>query len=231
MLFTAALSIAGHAAVLLALATLRSDPPTPLNMQFMNVVLLEAPPPVDAVKPQEPARQSADKPPKRRDIFRETPKPPPKAVEPRPAGKAKTPAPGVEVSDSELAGAATAGSGPAGGACNMARWLQTKLRQDRRVQAVVAQSNKGKALMIWNGDWVQHPGQEGQGLAAVRETLMWEIAFAPEGCRADPVHGLVVISLGDGAGGGRLVLGTSQWKWSDLLFHKQPAVATTTAQR
>ena len=70
----------------------------------------------------------------------------------------------------------------------------------------------------WNGGWVRHPGQEGGGLAAVREAMMWEIGFAPEACRKERVRGLVVVSLKDGSGSARLVLGENDWRWSDLLF-------------
>jgi hypothetical protein len=77
--------------------------------------------------------------------------------------------------------------------------------------------------MIWNGDWVVHPGQEGGGLAAVREIMTWEIAYAPEACRAERVRGLVLISLRDGAGGAHIALGDGDWTWSDLI-HARSAV-------
>jgi hypothetical protein len=78
----------------------------------------------------------------------------------------------------------------------------------------------GRAIMVWNGDWVRNPGQEGKGLAAVREALIWGIAFAPEACRRDPMRGLVLISLTDAPGAARLVVGSDQWRWSDLTHAK-----------
>jgi hypothetical protein len=140
-----------------------------------------------------------------------------------PAGKDKTTSAGVELSDHELSGAATAGTSPSGGGCNMPRRLQNALRKDPLVLAAVAQADQGKAIVVWNGDWVRRPDQEGHGLAAVREALMWEIGFAPEACRAQAVHGLVLLSLNDGPGAARLVVGAGDWRWSDLLFSRSTA--------
>jgi hypothetical protein len=120
-----------------------------------------------------------------------------------------------------VAGALTAGNGSGGGGdCNMVRRLQAALRKDRRVQETVAGAHRGKALMMWNGDWVPHPGQDGHGLAGVREAILVEVGFAPEACKKERVHGLVVLSLNDGPGAARLALGDSDWRWSDLLFAK-----------
>jgi len=51
----------------------------------------------------------------------------------------------------------------------------------------------------------------------VREAIVWEIAFAPAACRAQPMHGLMLISLNDGSERGRLAVGHGDWRWSDLL--------------
>jgi hypothetical protein len=121
------------------------------------------------------------------------------------------------MSESDIAGATTSANGAGGGTCNMARWLEGQLRKDRHVQAALAQVNQGKPIVVWNGSWVQHPGQEGAGLAAVREVLMWEIAFAPEACRSKPVRGLILLSLNDAPGGARVAFGRGEWRWSDML--------------
>ena len=73
-------------------------------------------------------------------------------------------------------------------------------------------------MFVWNGGWVRNGEQEGHGLAAVREAIMWEVGFAPEACRREPVRGLVLISMNDQPGSARLVVGSGQWRWSDLLF-------------
>ncbi|RAK59883.1 hypothetical protein DJ021_08725 [Phenylobacterium hankyongense] len=104
----------------------------------------------------------------------------------------------------------------------MTRRLQGALRKDPRVQAAVAEAHAGKALMVWNGDWVRHTGQDGNGLAAVREAIMWEVGFAPQACRAEAMRGLVLISLADGPGAPRLVVGGGYWRWSDLLGAAPP---------
>jgi hypothetical protein len=105
----------------------------------------------------------------------------------------------------------------------MTQWLQTALRKDARVQAAVAEVQRGAspvrgAIRVWDGDWIRHGEQEGNGLAAVREAIMWEVGFAPVACRNEPVKGLVAISLNDGPAPARLVMGQGQWRWSDLLF-------------
>jgi hypothetical protein len=72
--------------------------------------------------------------------------------------------------------------------------------------------------MVWNGDWVRHGDEDGKGLASVRQAIAVEVAFAPRPCRSQPMHGLVLLSLNDHAGGARVVLGAGAWRWSDLLF-------------
>lgn len=121
------------------------------------------------------------------------------------------------LSDSQLAGASRAGEGGGGGGgCDMARAVQQALRRDPLVRNAVAGADRiGKASMLWNGDWVQSGGQEGKGLAAVRQAVLWEVGFAPEACRNERVHGLVVLSLADGST--RFAVGTGDWRWSDLL--------------
>ena len=74
----------------------------------------------------------------------------------------------------------------------------------------------GGALLIWDGDWLRSRGQDGKGLASVRQAVAVEVAFAPAACRAPPVRGLVVISLTDRPGGPRVALGRDRWRWSDL---------------
>jgi hypothetical protein len=129
-----------------------------------------------------------------------------------------------ELSDAQIASAATVGSGSTGRACDMAQRLQAALRRDVRVQAAVADA-RSRAILVWNGAWVRHQDQDGNGLAAVREAIMWEVGFAPEACRDQPVHGLVLISLRDGPGSARLVVGSGEWRWSDLLGARHRATS------
>jgi hypothetical protein len=126
------------------------------------------------------------------------------------------------LSESEIAGAASAdaggagGGGGGGGICDMARVVQQALRRDPLVRsAVVGADRLGKSVMLWNGDWVRSGAQEGKGLSAVREAVLWEVAFAPAACRNRPVHGLVLLSLADG--NTRFAIGAGDWRWSDLL--------------
>jgi len=121
------------------------------------------------------------------------------------------------LSNSQLAGAATAGEGGGGGGtCDMARAVQQALRRDPMVRAAVEDAHRsGKAIMLWNGDWVRSGDQDGKGLSAVREAITWEVAFAPEACRNTRMHGLLLLSLADGST--RFAVGAGDWRWSDLL--------------
>jgi hypothetical protein len=223
-LATAALSLVAHLALLFAFLSVQPPPLTPPEPPPIAVELVAAGPPTpQAQAPPSPAPPAPARPPPRALARRSPPRP---DARPVPAGEGKGADEGAELSDAQLAGAATAGAGGQGRACDMVRRLQTALRKDQRIQAAVAEARRGptgteapsgKALFVWNGDWIRSHGQDGAGLAAVREAIMWEVAFAPEACRAEPVHGLVLISLDDGPGSARLVVGAGAWRWSDLL--------------
>ena len=146
---------------------------------------------------------------------------PPVDTSPPAAALAATgPGGGDGLTQAQLAGAQAAGegdgggSGDGGGACDMARRVQAAVRKDPLARAAIHTAG-GRAIMIWNGDWVQHGDEDGKGLAAVREAISFEVAFAPPACRHQRVRGLVLISLADGSA--RLALGAGEWRWSDLL--------------
>jgi hypothetical protein len=219
----AAGSLIGHAAVVLALLSLPGTPPkVPPPAEPMTVELVPAPPPAQLAPPT-PSPPSPAPPPPPRVVSARPAKRPPPEVRILPAGEGPSANGDAEVSDAQLASAAQAGSGPPG-RCDMARQLQAALRKNALVQAAVAEARHApgganRAMFVWNGDWIRSSGQDGNGLAAVREAIMWEVAFAPEACRAQPVHGLIQISLADGPGAERLVVGAGDWRWSDLLRH------------
>ena len=168
------------------------------------------------------------------------PVPPPPEIETIAARAPAPPAPMATLSDAQLAGATLAGpgggvggrggaggtgggggSGAGDGSCDMVRWLQDALREDPEVRAAVnraqAEVGPGKALLVWNGDWIRNPGEAGEGLAGVRQAIAMEVAFAPQACRAQPMRGLVLIRFSDAAGGARLALGKGSWRWGDML--------------
>lgn len=238
-------SALAHLAILIAIFSARPEEtppePEPMIVQLVEIArptpVLAPPAPSPAPSPSpdpKPAEapkvaKAPEKSPSRKAIARRTP-PKPTVVKPVPTGESEGAQEGavaaVEFSEAQIAGAARvgsggggggSGSGSGGGSCDMLEWLQKELRQDARVQAAMAKAHKGKPVVVWTGRWVPHPGQEGGGLATVREAMMWEIAFAPEECRARPVRGLVLISLGDAPGAPRIALGRDQWRWSDLL--------------
>ena len=143
------------------------------------------------------------------------------------------------VGEAQLAGALPAGAGSGGGAggaggaggggggsgdgggCDMVRELQNALRGDADVRAAIASAHSaagpGRALLVWDGDWRQTPGQSGKGLAGVRQAIALEVAFAPQACRRETMRGLVLITMSDAPGAARVVLGTGSWRWNDLL--------------
>lgn len=170
-----------------------------------------------APRPPKPAARRLDRP------ARSPPTVAPILARPGPASRGD-----ADVSDAELAGAATAGGGEGGGGeggsgaggCDMARWLQTQLRKDRTVRTALAGAD-GRAIRVWNGAWVRHGEEDGAGLSQVREAIMWHVAFAPEACRAASQRGLVLLTLADGPGAPRLVLGAGAWRWSDLLHARR----------
>jgi len=173
-----------------------------------------------------------------------TPTPPTRKTVPRPttvtpivAASVAAPATMATVSEADLVGALRAGGsggpgsgnagdgGPGtgsggGGSCDMVARLQEALREDDDIRRAVAEVQRGvggRALLVWDGDWRQNPGQAGKGLAGVRQAIALEVAFAPAACRAQPMRGLVLVTLSDGPGGERVALGTGRWRWSDLL--------------
>ncbi len=236
------LSVAAHLLVALAMLTARA-PLEPLAEDPPILVTLYDPPRPPPPPPPPPEPQPAPAAPAPADPAPAAPSPParpaPKikvhvprtVVAPIPpvhVTAAPVSQPFATLSDGQLVGAITAGSGGGGGGegagggsgaarCDMVERLQAALRRDADIQAVVAGARRGtggRALHVWNGDWVQNPGQAGKGLAGLRQAIAMEVAFAPAACRAQPMRGLVLITLGDGA---RLALGSGTWRWTDLL--------------
>jgi hypothetical protein len=175
-----------------------------------------------------PAHKAAPAKPAARPVHLAIRAPAPRSLPTPPARPVEAP---TELSAADVAGATTAGSGAGsggsgsggGGRCDMVRRLQEALRRDARVQAAVADAHRaaggrGAAIMVWNGDWVRSGDEEGKGLASVRQAIAVDVAFAPQACRAEPVSGLVLISLNDAPGSAKLALGAGHWRWSDLLF-------------
>ena len=226
-LLGAALSFTCHLLIILALIWAWPETPPIIEPAAVTVELIAPPGPVAKPAPPAPAAAAAPrraplpKPPPRRPVVR----PPPPEVDYIPAQVARKSDTGATLTEAQLAGAATAGAGDGsgggaggggGGRCDMAARLQAALRKDPMVRAAIVGS-AGKATLLWNGDWVRDLSEDGKGLATIREAIMWEIAFAPAACKAQPVRGLVVLSLNGAAGPTRLALGSGSWRWSDLL--------------
>lgn len=238
--------IACHLALLAALMAMRPQLAlAPLQqIEPLTAVLFQPPPPPP---PKPPTRAPSDSPagapaaPARAEPEKPTPpKPaapvrpalvrPPPEVEPLVAGAAPSSEPSVVLGEADLAGATVAGSGGGGSGsgsgtgsgegCDMVRLLQDKLRKDPEVRSAASQAHRavgGKAILVWNGEWLKNPGQDGKGLAGIRQAIAMEVAFAPAACRAEPMRGLVVIAFDDRPGGPKLALGSGAWRWTDLL--------------
>ena len=208
-----------HLAVLAALLWPRaaSQPTKPEAMSELTIIsLAKQPEPPGPPEPEKVQAPEIAPPP----MARPTPMPIlVKVTSPEPPDNSDI------LSESQLAGASSVGEdgagGGGGGSCDMARAVQQALRKDPRVRTAVMEAERqGKAIMMWNGDWVRSGDQDGKGLSAVRQAIMWEVAFSPEACRNAPMHGPVLLSLADGRGadgGTRFAIGAGTWRWSDLL--------------
>jgi len=189
-----------------------------------------SPPRAKAEAPRpKPAPTPPALPPLRQRVPRQTPPPEIARVVAGPASID----PGVALGEADLAGATVAGTGDGAGGlgggngssaerCDMVRRLQDALRDDPEVTAAVTRSHRalgpgGKAILIWNGEWLRNPGEAGRGLAGVRQAITMEVAFAPAACRARVMRGLVVISFNDRSDAPRLALGSREWRWAELL--------------
>jgi hypothetical protein len=209
-----ALSVAAHLMVFAALFWPHPGPPPPHTEPPPILISL-----VELPKPEPPGPPSATevKAGGPQNAVRPTP---PHRAAPAPVPTAATPTPDTSdlLNESQLAGATSAdGEGVGGGGgCDMARVVQQALRRDPLVRIAVEDAHRmGKSVMLWNGDWVRSGEQDGKGLSAVREAIIWELAFAPETCRNKRLHGLVLLSLADGRT--RFAIGSGDWRWSDLL--------------
>lgn len=205
-------TIAAHAAVFTALFWHYAVPARPKEPPALEVSLLDTPKPTPPVPPElEKVDTGAT-------VIVPDPKPPTIHISADSTIKVTTPDDMSDVlSDSQLAGAATVGEGgDGGGPCDLGQLVQRALRRDPLVHNAVANANRvGKAVMVWNGDWVRTGSEEGKGLSAVREAILWEVGFAPAVCRSKPVHGVLLLSLADGRT--RFAVGTGEWRWADLL--------------
>ena len=213
-----AVSLAAHVLVFTALLWPRAQPPnardvpSALSITFVNLSKPEPPGPPDD------AKLKAGDP---------VPSPQPVLLQPTAPTTARSitvvtvPDTSDLLSASQIAGATGveddgAGGGGGGGECDTAKLVQRALRRDPLVRTAVVGANRlGKSVMLWNGDWVRSGEEEGKGLSAVREAIIWDLAFAPEACRNKREHGLLLLSLADGTT--RFAIGTSDWRWSDLL--------------
>lgn len=227
-----AVSAGIHLMVVAALILSPASPPKPLgeneegpiSVSLIKGPLIEAPvaPPAPP-SPPSPPKPAPPKPVQAKlHLRKDAPRHIPPAVRGEVAAseEAEASPPVVRPSEAQLASATTAESGPRGGQCNMTRILQTALRSDHHVQNAVSNAHgpRGQPITVWNGDWVRNEGEQGEGLAMVREAMIVKIAFAPKDCSAEPMHGWVVVSLNDGPGAARLTFGSGGvWRWSDLL--------------
>jgi hypothetical protein len=210
-LMASVFTVGAHVAVLTALLWPHTRPPAAAKpeLALIQVSLLPTPP-----GPEKPEKDDAGGP---QNVVQPTPPPPPTRVPSRVVVETVQPDNSDLLSESQIAGAASAGEGGGGGGgCDMSQAVQKALRRDPLVRAAVEGANRsGKSVMLWDGDWVRTGGQDGKGLSAVREAIMWEVAFVPAACRNQPMHGLILLTLEDGAT--RFAVGKGEWRWSDLL--------------
>ena len=206
-----AATIGAHVAVFTALFWHYAKPPRAPEPPVIELSLIDTPKPTPPVPPAlDPVDIGAT-------VVVPDPKPPTIHLTAQSTVQATVDDMSDVLSNSAVAGAATVGEGgDSGGACDMGQLVQRALRRDPLVHNAVTNANRlGRAIMVWNGDWVRTGAEDGKGLSAVREAILWEVGFAPESCRTKPVHGMVLLSLADGRT--RFALGSSEWRWADLL--------------
>ena len=241
---TIVISIAAHLLVLVAILMAPVKTPVfPPEWKTVEVELVEPLPPPPAPEPAEreagggkpvsaptpepkpsPAPTPVKTPARAAPAPRAQPTPRPSRPAPRSPTVEPVPisAPEPSVSYVFLGDSALAGAMTAGGVCNMVERLQNALRDDPRIRARLTEAYRdsgarGRAIVIWDGDWVLSPGQDGKGLAGVRQAVAVVVGFSPRQCKSQTVRGYVVVTLSDDPGAPKLALGTGQWRWSDLL--------------
>lgn len=247
MVGLAALIGALEIALLSALARTESTPaPEPSPPIFVSLIDPPTPPPPQEPEPEPEIAPTAGQPAPddTAPTIRPPSAPPPPVREPRipppPTVEtvAVTPAPPSLplLTSAQTAGALRAGSGSGGGSgglgsggeggsgggCDMLQRLQDALRDDTRIRALVTQTHRslnasGRSIQVWDGQWLQSPGEAGRGLAGVRQAIALEVGFAPRECREQSMRGLVLIAFDDDTNSPRLALGAAAWRWSDLL--------------
>jgi hypothetical protein len=200
-------SVGAHGAILFALLAVRPTVPILPEPPTITVSLVREPepPPVAAVgSAKSTPANAAPAPPARSPTASKT-----DTADAAPVGVG-------DVMTGAALGSATAADALPGGDCDMARRLQAALRRDALVRAAVSArglAGQGSAILVWDGGWVASPGEDGKGLAAVREAIVWEVAFSPAACRAGRVHGPVLFSVSDT----RIAVGAGDWRWGDLV--------------
>ncbi|HXS06697.1 MAG TPA: hypothetical protein VN723_07915 [Rhizomicrobium sp.] len=204
-------TIGAHVAVFTALFWHYAQPPRPPEPAALEVSLIDTPKPTPPVPPEPEKIDSGA------TVIVPDPKPPTIHLTAQSQIQATVDDMSDVLSDAQVSGAASVGEGgDGGGPCDMGQLVQRALRRDPLVHNAVQNANRlGKAIMVWNGDWVRTGMEDGKGLSAVREAILWEVGFAPESCRTRPVHGMVLLSLADGRT--RFAVGTGEWRWADLL--------------
>ena len=210
-----------HVAILFALLTAPVTVPVQSEPPIVTVSLVREPArtaaPVTAVRAA-PAKAA---PPKLAPVKARTPRPraAPVTLDAGATASAASSTSGAGALLTGVAlGSATGADALPGGACDMARRLQRALRRDGLVKAAVdarAPSGPG-AILVWDGGWVANPGEDGKGLAAVREAIVWEVAFSPALCRQERVHGPVLFTVSE-ASRTRIAIGAGDWRWGDLV--------------
>lgn len=223
-----------------------TPPAAPLEVWLIAPAPVREPPAEPSPQPGAAASAGPASEPVSERVATAPPRPSPRPVErpPPPETPVLTVAPGPPgppdlpvIGGARLAGALRAGGrggrgfgpgaggtagGDGGGACDMVARLERALAADEDIRSAVAASLASRggaadAVLVWNGDWLQSPGQAGKGLAGVRQAIAVEIAFAPGPCREEVVQGFVVLAAGRGPDAPHLALGPGTWRWRDLL--------------
>ncbi|MDH4386803.1 MAG: hypothetical protein QE280_15345 [Caulobacter sp.] len=109
-----------------------------------------------------------------------------------------------------------------GKTCQLSQWIQQTLQTDPAVfgalTAIPLESRSvAGAIMLWDGEWVEHERVSPAGLETIREAIISGVRSAPAGCTDATIEGPLFIAVQDGLGVTLVTIGSGQWRWADML--------------
>lgn len=122
-------------------------------------------------------------------------------------------------------------AGAAAGGCSIDGALQALFAAEPTVRAALVAIPRdarsvANAIQLWDGAWTPPPTPEGEpALAVIRAAIVETVSQAPARCRDEHLQGprFLIVSQADNMTT-VLVLGSGDWRWTDLSPRPQPAL-------